>query len=232
MAQVLDRDLRRFSRRAVFLRFVGRLLCRAVHTFDGPVDTFGRPVVVVANHRSFFDVPVGFALLESISLRARILVRAKYFDIPLVGRFLRSAGCISAGSGWRATINTAVETLEAGRPVAVMLEGRIVPPEKRNESGLGKVRRGFLEIARAADAVVLPVAMVGSDEVWPIGRRLPRLPWHGRPLVQIHVGETVVIDDLTNREALEAVRSVIASHITRMSQEAPQTGNRFPGANS
>lgn len=230
MAQVLDRDLRRFSRRAVFLRFAGRLLCRAVHTFDGPVDTLGRPVVVVANHRSFFDVPVGFALLESISLRARILVRAKYFDVPLVGRFLRSAGCISAGSGWRATINTAVETLEAGRPVAVMLEGRIVPPEKRDESGLGKVRRGFLEIARAADAVVLPVAMVGSDEVWPTGRRLPRLPWRGRPLVQIHVGETVVIDDLTNREALEAVRSVIASHIARMT-EAPQTGDGFPSAN-
>lgn len=216
MAQVLDRDLRRFARRAVFLRFVSRLLCRTVHTFDGPVDTLGRPVVLVANHRSFFDVPVGFALLESLPLRARILVRAKYFDVPLVGWFLRSAGCISAGSGWRATINTAVETLEAGRPVAVMLEGRIVPPEKRDGSGLGKVRRGFLEIARAADAVVIPVTLVGSDEVWPAGRRFPRIPWRGRPLVQVHVGETMVIDDLTNREALDSVRSVIASHIARM----------------
>lgn len=161
-------------------------------------------------------MPVGFALLESLSLRARILVRAKYFDIPLAGRFLRSAGCISAGSGWRATINTAVETLAAGRPVAVMLEGRIVPPEKRDGSGLGKVRRGFLEIARAADAVVLPVAIVGSDGVWPSSRRLPRLPWRGRPLVQIHVSQVMVIDDLTNSEALESVRSVIASHIARM----------------
>ena len=199
------------------MRVVSRLLCRTRQTTDGPIDTFGRPVVVVANHRSFFDVPVGFALLESLSLRARILVRAKYFDIPLVGRFLKSAGCISAGSGWRATINTAAETLAAGRPVAVMLEGRIVPPDKRDESGLGKVRRGFLEIARAADAVVLPVAFVGSDEVWPSNSRFPRIPWRGRPLVQIHVGEVMIIDDLTNSEALEAIRSVMASHIARLS---------------
>ncbi len=217
MASVPDRDQRRFSRRAGFLRFVSRLFCRTRHTDDGPIDTLGRPVVVVANHRSFFDVPVGFALLERLGLRARILVRAKYFDVPLVGRFLRSAGCISAGSGWRATINTAVETLAASRPVAVMLEGRIVPPDKRDESGLGKVRRGFLEIARAADAVVLPVVFVGSDEVWPSDRRFPRIPWRGRPLIQIHVGEVMCIDDLTNREALDAVRSAFSSHIARLS---------------
>ena len=214
---VADRDLRRFSRRAVILRFVSRLFCRTRHTADGPINTLGRPVVVVANHRSFFDLPVGFALLERLGLRPRILVRAKYFDIPLLGWFLTSAGCISAGSGWRTTIDTAVETLAAGRPVGVMLEGRIVPPDKRDESGLGKVRRGFLEIARAADAVVLPAAFVGSDEVWPAGSRFPRIPWRGRPLVQIHVGEVICIDDLSNREALDAVRSVVASHIARLS---------------
>ena len=97
-----------------------------------------------------------------------------------------------------------------------MLEGRIVPAEKRDESGLGKVRRGFLEIARAADAVVLPVTIVGSDEVWPSNSRFPRIPWRGRPLVQIHVGEVMVLDELSNREALDAVRSVMASHIARL----------------
>ena len=125
------------------MRVVSRLLCRTRQTTDGPIDTFGRPVVVVANHRSFFDVPVGFALLESLSLRARILVRAKYFDIPLVGRFLKSAGCISAGSGWRATINTAAETLAAGRPVAVMLEGRIVPPTNAMNRVSARFAEGF-----------------------------------------------------------------------------------------
>ena len=173
-------------------------------------------MVVVANHRSLFDVPVGFALLEKLSLRARILVRSKYFDTLLLGRCLKSSGCISAGGAWRVTINTAVETLASGRPVAVMLEGRIVPPDKRDESGLGKVRRGFLRIARAADAVVLPVAIVGSDDVWPSDKRFPRLPWHGRPLVQIHVGEAIIIDDLTDKDALEAARSAIASQIAGM----------------
>lgn len=215
--RVADRDLRRFSRRAVALRLLSRLFCRTRHTDDGPIDTLGRPVVVVANHRSFFDLPVGFALLEKLGLRPRILVRAKYFDMPILGWFLTSAGCIRAGSGWRATIDTAVEALAAGRPVGVMLEGRIVPPDKRDESGLGKVRRGFLEIARAADAVVLPAAFVGSDEVWPAGRRFPRIPWRGRPLVRIHVGEVVCIDDLTNSEALEAVRSAVATCIARLS---------------
>ena len=175
-------------------------------------------MVVVANHRSFFDVPVGFALLDKFGLPARILVRAKYFDVPLIGRFLKSVGCISAGTSKRETIDTAVETLANGRPVAIMLEGRIVPPEKRDESGLGKVRRGFVEIARAADAVVLPIAVVGSDEVWPLTRRFPRIKLWNRPFVQIHLGELIIIDNLTNQEALDAVRSTIASHIARLTQ--------------
>lgn len=211
-----DRERRKFARRARIFRVVSRLFCRTSHSSDGPVNSGGHPVVVVANHRSFFDVPVGFGLLDKFDLPARILVRAKYFDVPVVGKFLRSAGCISAGTSRKDTIDTAVATLASGRPIGVMLEGRIVPPEKRDESGLGKVRRGFVEIARASDAVILPVAIVGSDEVWPVHRRFPRLRlWH-RPLVQVHVGEALTINALTNQEVIETVRSTIASYIARL----------------
>ena len=216
MKTINDPGERRFSRWAISLKTASRLFCRTSHTLSEPLNTKGRPVVVVANHRSFFDLPVGFTLLENVGLRPRILVRDKYFDIPFVGWFLRSSGCIRAGKGWRATIETAVDTLRNGRPVGVMLEGRIVPPENRFDNGLGKVRRGFLEIARAADAVVLPTAIVGTDLVWPINSRFPRFALRKRPLVQIHIGKVIVIDNLTNREALDAVSAEIATHISRM----------------
>lgn len=213
MTTITDKDERRFSRWAIFLRFVGRLFCHTSHGLEQPIDTFGRPLVVVANHRSFFDLPVGYSLLENVGIRPRILVRDKFFDMPLIGWFLRSTGCIRAGRGWRDTINTAVETLQRGRPVGVMLEGKIVLPEMRDQDGLGKVRRGFLQIARAGNAVVLPTAIVGTDHVWPAKSRFPKIGLRNRPLVQIHIGRVVVIDDMTDREALDAVRSEIASYI-------------------
>ncbi|MEZ5166319.1 MAG: lysophospholipid acyltransferase family protein [Acidimicrobiales bacterium] len=124
-------DLRRFVRWARRIRFAGRFLCRTEHRPAAAPDTHGRPVVMVANHRSLADVFVALEALDHFGLRARCLVRAKYFEIPLAGRWLRAIDCIPAGDGKRESVETALRTLASGRPVAVMAEGRITPPDQR-----------------------------------------------------------------------------------------------------
>ena len=213
MPRLQDPALRRYARWALLVRWVGKLLCRIKTAPPTLPDTFGRPSLMIANHRSLADVFVAVDILDRFEVRARFLVRKSYFDIPLAGRWLRSVGAIPAGDGKRGAFDIAIETLKGGRAVAVMVEGRITPPEQRDEQGIGPFRPGFIEIARATDAVITPIAIVGTDDVWRSRGRFPRIPWRGRPLVTVTVGEPVVIDDLTDDEAFAASRAAMAELI-------------------
>lgn len=168
---------------------------------------------MVANHRSLADIFVSIETLDHFGLPARCLVRAKYFEIPIVGRWLESLGCIPAGDGRRQSIELALATLKSGRPVAIMIEGGIVPPERRGPDGLGEFRPGFIEIARESGAVVMPITLVGTENVWASRGRLPRLPWKGRPRILVQVSETIDIDEMTDDEVLARTRTAIASGI-------------------
>lgn len=214
---VADADLRRFSRWARLIRFVGRLLCRTVHTPETLPDWHGRPIVMVANHRSLADVFIAIAALDHFGIPARCLVRAKYFEIPLAGRWLTAIGCIPAGDGKRGAVDVAAETLASGRPVAIMIEGKIIPPDRRDDDGLGEFRPGFVEITRGAGAVIMPIAIVGSDEIWASRGRLPRIPWRGRPTVRVHISETIVIDHLTDDEVIAQTRAALAQSLSQLS---------------
>lgn len=209
-------EIARFTKWARRIRFVGKALCRTTHSPDTLPDTGDRPIVMVANHRSLADVFVAITALDHFGLPARCLVRAKYFETPLVGRWLHTVGCIPAGDGKRGSVDIALETLAEGRPVAIMVEGKIIPPDRRDEQGLGEFRPGFIEIARAAGAVVLPISLLGTDDVWASRGRGPRIPWRGRPSVRVHIGMPIVIDDLSDDDIIERTRAAIAAALVEM----------------
>ena len=213
MALPDDPELRRFARWARRVRFVGRFLSRTSLSPDELPDCKGRPVVMVANHRSLADVFIAVDALDRFGARARCLVRENYVSAPVAGWWLRTMGCIGAGDGSGDAVDEAVATLARGRPVAVMAEGRITPPDQRDESGLGPFRSGFVSIARQAGAVIMPIAIVGADEIWGSRSRLPRVPWRGRPDVSVSIAPTIVIDDMTDDEAVDATRTAIAEMI-------------------
>lgn len=204
--------LNRFARWARAVRAVTRPLARLSHEPAEMPDP-DRPMVLVANHRSLFDVFVAIEALDHYGEPARCLVRRRYMDRPGVGRALRALDCIPAGDGTGESIAEAVETLEAGRSVAVMAEGRIPRPEQRGPDGLGELRPGFVTIARKVDAVVLPIGITGTDAVWPRGG-IPRLrPWR-RPRVDIRLGRLIEIGDRDDEEVMAATRAAIAGLLT------------------
>jgi 1-acyl-sn-glycerol-3-phosphate acyltransferase len=206
-------DIRRFRKWAKRIRRTGHLLRRVSYHPETLDDDFPRRIVMVANHRSLSDVFVAVEALCHYDLPARCLVLAKYFETPGAGRFLRTIGCIPAGDGKRASIDIATETLEAGRPVAVMIEGKIVPPERREADGLGEIRPGFVEIARAAKADVLPIALVNTEHIWSSRGRLPRFPWRGRARIEVHTGTIVKVEGRTDEEIVAETRSIIAGYL-------------------
>lgn len=217
-----EADIHRFRKWARRVRRTGHLLRRISYHPAQLDEEIPRRVVMVANHRSLSDVFVAVEALDHYDLEARCLVRAKYFEIPLAGRFLRTIGCIPAGDGKRESVDIARETLEADRPVAVMIEGKIVPPERREQDGLGEIRPGFIDIARAGKADVLPIALVNTEHIWHSRGRLPRIPWRGRPRVEVHTGTVVKVDGRSDEEILAETRMLIAGYLAAAESSDPE----------
>lgn len=205
-------EVARFHRWATRVRRAGHLL-RRVRYEPETLDFDDARLVIVANHRSLSDVFIAIEALHHYDLPARCLVRAKYFESRVAGAFLRAVDCIPAGDGRRESIDIALETLDGGRPVAVMIEGRIIPPDKRAADGMGEIRPGFVEIARKAGADIMPIGVLGSDEIWRSRGMLPRIPWRGRPEVRLLTGRTISVEGKTDDEVLAETRAMLAGYL-------------------
>ena len=144
-----------------------------------------RTAVVVANHRSFFDAIVGLVVFHRLGRYPRVIVAKHWFDHRFIGMLLRSAGAIPMDRNDAAVhLEGARRVLGAGIPILVMPEG-VLSGEAGDPTSLGRFKTGAARLAYHCDAGVWPLALVGTDLVWPQGRRFPRFGIN--PLRRHHV---------------------------------------------
>ncbi|MFC8304182.1 lysophospholipid acyltransferase family protein [Specibacter sp. NPDC057265] len=138
-----------------------------------PVDG---PAVLASNHLSFSDSifmplmvprPVVFLAKSDYftgkGLKGRLT--AAFFRLTNQLPMDRSGGAASANS-----LSTGVEVLKAGGLLGIYPEGTRSPD--------GRLYRGKVGVAKlvlTANVPVIPVAMIGTDKVQPIGRRIPSI---------------------------------------------------------
>ena len=90
-------------------------------------------------------------------------------------------GAVILAANHRAAVDTAAIALTAGRPVSFLgkaeyFTGRGLPEGTRSLDGrLHRGHTGVATLALDTGAVVVPVALVGTERVQPIGARFPRL---------------------------------------------------------
>jgi 1-acyl-sn-glycerol-3-phosphate acyltransferase len=134
------------------------------------------PALVVGNHAGtlpFDALMVALALLDEHPAHRslRMLAADLAFDLPVIAPLARKSG------NTLACAEDATRLLEAGELVGVWPEGY---------KGLGKPYReryqlqrfgrgGFVEIALRTGAPIVPVAVVGSEEIYPMLANLRRL---------------------------------------------------------
>ncbi|GAA2817534.1 lysophospholipid acyltransferase family protein [Crossiella cryophila] len=163
------------------------------------------PFILAANHLSFAD---SLMLPLVVPRQVAFLAKAEYFTGKgLKGALMRwvftALGQIPVerGKGRAAgqALDTALEVLQAGGAFGIYPEG--------TRSRDGQLHRGHVGVARLAltsGAPVIPVGLIGTDRLQPLGKKIPRI----RP-VTIHFGTPL---DFTRydgmNESLPILRSV------------------------
>jgi 1-acyl-sn-glycerol-3-phosphate acyltransferase len=129
------------------------------------------PVILAVNHRSFLD---SIFLPLVLPRRVTFVAKAEYFDDPKSAWFFRGVGQIpirrEGGSASERALASAGEVLDAGGVFAIYPEGT------RTRDGF--MHRGHTGVARLSfrtGVPIVPVGMIGTDEVQPVDRRMPRL---------------------------------------------------------
>jgi 1-acyl-sn-glycerol-3-phosphate acyltransferase len=160
--------------------------------------------ILASNHLSFSD---SVFLPLVVPRRVTFLAKSDYFTGQgvkgrLTASFFRGVGQLPVDrSGGRASeiaLDTGLRVLRAGRLLGIYPEGTRSP-----DGRLYRGKTGVARLALEAGVTVIPVAMIGTEEAQPPGKKIPRMRQVG-----IRIGEPL---DFSRYEGLESDRFVLRS---------------------
>ena len=141
------------------------------------------PVILACNHQSFID---SFFVPLVVKRQVVFLGKADYFSTRRTAWFFKAAGVIpvrrEGGSASEAAIQAGVRELRNGHLVGIYPEGTRSP-----DGRLYRGKTGVARMALLAKCPIVPIAVFGTRELQPIGKRFPKLSGRievrfGRPL--------------------------------------------------
>ncbi len=181
------------------------------------------PLIYVANHLSHFDPPVVGSLVHDRPFAS--LAKSGLFSFAPFGVLIRSLGAIPLrlGRGDAAAMRAAIEQVRRGGCVLIFPEGG-----RSWDGSLQAFKPGVLAILRRAPATVLPVAIEGAHEIWPRGRRYPKL----RGRLAVKAGRPIPGADLLSVPAADAMerlrREVETLRLELRADLRRRTHGRYP----
>ena len=132
-----------------------------------------RPTVYCANHTSNVEPPILFNLFRPLFPRLHILYKAGLRQIPVLGSAFEMAGFVGVHRGDREkaaeAISGAARTLRGGGSFVIFPEGT----RSRTDELLPFKKGGFV-MALEAQAVIVPVAILGGRDAMERGSALVR----------------------------------------------------------
>jgi 1-acyl-sn-glycerol-3-phosphate acyltransferase len=124
---------------------------------------WSRPVIVIANHNSYADIPV---ILTSAQRIFGFLAKIELTYIPILHYWMRKIGCIfikRQATGAGRSFKSKIAELSAEKPPQIV----IFPEGTRSKTGkMGTWKNGAFAIAEELNATILPIAIKGSAGAW------------------------------------------------------------------
>jgi 1-acyl-sn-glycerol-3-phosphate acyltransferase len=131
--------------------------------------------IVICNHRSMMDVAVGLVAFRRLGRYPRLAVAGEYFTRTPFRWALRVAGAIAVDrENPKGTVRRVAEVVNSGTPVVILAEGKLhVDPA--DPTTTGSFKTGAARIAYDSNLPIWPIALAGTDQVWPPHRPLPHV---------------------------------------------------------
>lgn len=177
------------------------------------------PVILAANHVSVLDSFV----IPLISPRpVAFLAKAEYFRQPglkgwLTRTVLTGTDAIAVERGDHrsaaASLEVALEALAQGRAFGIHPEG-----SRSRDGRIYRGRTGVAWLALASGAPVIPVAVIGTAKIQPVGARLPR---PGRITMRFGAPMRFTAEAGNTGKVRRAVTDEIMAAITELSDQEP-----------
>jgi 1-acyl-sn-glycerol-3-phosphate acyltransferase len=167
------------------------------------------PVIMASNHLSVVD---SFIIPITVNRPVYFLAKNEYFEGAVLRTIMTGLNQIPVDrSGGRASLlalDAALPVLREGNVLGIYPEGTRSP-----DGRLYRGRPGVAKLALDAGATVLPVGLLGTDKIHPIGARLPRVG----PEVEMRIGapldlsrwRDVTVDSRVLREITVALMAEI-----------------------
>jgi 1-acyl-sn-glycerol-3-phosphate acyltransferase len=128
------------------------------------------PAILAANHRSFLD---SIFLPLVVRRRVTFVAKAEYFDDPKTAWFFRGVGQIpirrEGGEASERALETAMSVLQQGNVFGIYPEGT-----RTRDGFLHRGHTGVARLALRSGAPIVPVGMIGTDEVQPVDSKMPK----------------------------------------------------------
>lgn len=174
------------------------------------------PVIVAANHLSYFDPLCLGTFLDSAGRQVRFLTKSELFEKRVLGWVLRSAGQIPV---YRETRDAAQALVDA---VAAMREGAavVIYPEgtttRNPDFSLMPPKSGVARLAALTGAPVVPVGIWGAQLLFPRGtigpfRRGIRVVLRAGPPLHLGLASDSPLEEINaaRDRAMEAIGKLV-----------------------
>src|SRR5258706_9907686 len=145
-------------------RFWGRQLCRFcgvdIEVQGGEPVRWDEPLIVMANHQSYLDIPVLYASLPE---PFGMLAKQELFRLPVFSAAMRGMRCVPIDRGNRRqsfeSLRQAADQVRAGKSIVVFPEGT------RSADGcVQELKKGPFHLAEMAKVPIVPVGIRGTRD--------------------------------------------------------------------
>ncbi|HKQ69167.1 MAG TPA: lysophospholipid acyltransferase family protein [Polyangiaceae bacterium] len=143
-------------------RFWGSHLCRgcglSISVAGGESVAWREPLIVMANHQSYLDVPVLYAALPDAF---GMLAKQELFRLPIFAGAMRALRCIPIDRQSRrqsfVSLREAAERVRRGNSIVVFPEGT-----RSSDERIQELKKGPFYLAEMAGVPIVPVGIRGT----------------------------------------------------------------------
>ncbi len=177
-----------------------------------------RNFILSANHSSYMDhLILSSIIITKLNKRVYYLAKKEHFETPFQKRWHEHVGAIPIDrqAGGKEALKTAIKYLKSNKIIGVYPEGT-----RTLTGNLQRGKTGAARLALAAKVPVLPVGLIGTFEVLPKGKNIPRFK-----RVVVNIGKLMYFDKYYGMENDKKTLRLVTTKV--MKEIAKLTGKEY-----